>query len=130
MITQREDDMYKRVAVVALVALIAVACSNSDTGSGFDAGGTVGCCQPSASPSCCMVFGGWSSDGQCPSTCDGIPNPDQGWKMVVDAHGCKQWEQPYSCYPIKSGPSCCGAVVVTDSGSDAPADGPVDAPGG
>jgi hypothetical protein len=66
------------------------------------------CCTPSATPACCMHFGGWTDDpAGCGETCDGFALPTH---LSKDAHGCDVWTGG-------TGPKCGQATF--DAGPDA-----------
>ena len=87
-----------------------------DAGKDSSPEGGAACCPVDSSPDCCMNFGGWSQDGSCGRTCDGMPLPnDPGWKLDKDSHGCRVWTHPAGLDPGSGNgvPRCGGA----DSGA-------------
>lgn len=91
-------------------------------GAGAAAAGTNGlipveggfCCVPSASPGCCMDYGGFTKDRKsgCRSACDGMPLPSEAWKLESDEHGCKYWVEPrewMDCCGCGPNPHACSA---------------------
>ncbi len=113
---------------VLLVAALLVACSDQaapDQGDAAADASAGGCCAPSPGPDCCMDYGGYSSDGRCGETCDGMPLPsDPGWKLVKDGHGCDVWTNPRGTIV---GDGCGSLPPPPDAGGDAGADAAADA---
>jgi hypothetical protein len=102
--------------LVSLLFVISACGTNSNGTSSEDAGDGGACCPPSASPSCCMVYGGLRSKGGCPAACDGMPLPnDPGWKLTTDSDGCSVWTNPSR---NGSAGSCGTVAALPDAGLD------------
>ena len=112
----------KAHVVMVLVVALSAACGgkSGDDANAVDGGGdaTSGdgtlCCPPSASPACCMAYGGAAQSAGCLQVCDGMASPsDPGWHLGTDSSGCAVW------IPPPNPTSVCGQVNVCSPDLDA-----------